>query len=213
VTKDTHTPGRPRTTRPPSTSRAASSQVYTHRNRTVAVPAGYLAVGYIQGVHGLHGELKVELFTDFPERFVSGTELLMGEVLTVVKITGARLHKQHLLLQLEGVNRREEAEALRGEWLFVNEADAVALDEGVYWVHDIIGLDVQTEEGDALGVVREVLFTGANEVYVIETPPGINRGRDLLLPAIEEVVRKVDLAAGCMTVHLLPGLVEEESTS
>jgi 16S rRNA processing protein RimM len=167
-----------------------------------------MAVGYVSGVHGLRGELKVELYTDFPERFAAGMELYMGEELAVVKVTGARRHQHHILLQLEGVNRREEADALRGAWLFVDEEDAVKLEEGVYWVHEIVGLQVQTESGETLGVIREVLFTGANEVYVVETPATVNQGRDLLLPAIDEVVRKVDLTTNRMTVHLLPGLLE-----
>lgn len=184
-------------------------QTYTHRNRTVVVPDGYLAVGYVGGVHGLRGELRVELYTDFPERFEPGMALYLGEALEEVAVVGARLHKNNLLLQVEGVNRREEADELRGSWLFIPESDAVALEEGSYWVHDIVGLAVETEAGDHLGTIKEVLFTGANEVYVVETPVTVNQGRDLLLPAIEEVVRAVDLEAQRMVVHLLPGLLDE----
>jgi 16S rRNA processing protein RimM len=108
----------------------------------------------------------------------------------------------------DGVNSRNQAEALLNAWLFVDEDHAVELESGLYWVHDIIGLDVQTQEGESLGVVREVLFTGANEVYVVETPPTVNQGNDLLLPAIDEVVKEVNLAARRITVHLLPGLLE-----
>jgi 16S rRNA processing protein RimM len=194
----------------PQPRRASPGRRYTHRNRTVTVPEGHLAVGYITGVHGLRGEVKVELYTDFPERFSPGAVLMLGEELEETTVVAARIHKQLLLLRLEGVQSREEAEALRGEWLFVPETEAVELEEGAYWVHDIIGLTVQTGEGQVLGVVKEVLFTGANEVYVVETPPEINRGRDLLLPATEEVIQAVDLAGGQMTVQLLPGLLEEE---
>jgi 16S rRNA processing protein RimM len=94
---------------------------------------------------------------------------------------------------------------LRGYWLFVDEEEAVELEEGTFFVHDILGLSVHTEEGALLGAVADVLFTGANEVYVVQ-------GKDLpqgevLLPAIEDVIRAVDLEAGRMTVRLLPGLL------
>jgi 16S rRNA processing protein RimM len=202
------TPRQPQTKRTPAALQAPTRRLYTHRNRTVAVPEGYLAVGLILGVHGLRGELKVELYTDFPERFTVGADLFIGEDLAKVEIIGARMHQQHLLLQLAGVESREQADKLRNLWLFVDEEDAAELADGVYWVHDIIGLTVQTENGEALGVIRDVLFTGANDVYVVETPPTVNSGRDLLLPAIAEVVRNVDLADQRMTVHLLPGLLE-----
>jgi 16S rRNA processing protein RimM len=184
-------------------------QTYTHRNRTVTVPAGYIVVGYVAGVHGLRGELRVELYTDFPERFVPGAILCLGEELNEVTVAGARLHKQLLLLRLEEVQSREQAEALRNQWLFVDEEDAVELVEGAYWIHDIIGLTVQTSDDQELGVVKEVLFTGANDVYVVETLPTVNHGRDLLLPATEEVIQTVDLVAGRMIVQLLPGLIDE----
>ena len=192
----------------PSASTTPARRPYPQRNRSITVPAGYLAVGFILGVHGLRGELKVELYTDFPERFIPGIHLYLGEALTKVKIVGVRPHQQYLLLRLAGVENRDQAEALRNHWLLVPETDAVKLDEGFYWVHDIVGLDGQDEGGQHLGAIRDVLFTGANEVYIVETPPTFNNGQDLLLPAIDEVVRAVDLAAKRMTVRLLPGLVE-----
>jgi 16S rRNA processing protein RimM len=188
--------------------RASGNRLYSQRNRTVTVPAGYLAVGFVLGVHGLRGELKVELYTDFPERFTPGADLYLGEELVKVEIVAARMHQHHLLLRLAGVASREQADALRNRWLFVDETDAVELADGLYWVHDIVGLDVQDEAGVHLGTIREVLFTGANEVYIVETPPTVNNGHDLLLPAIDEVVRAVDLDANRMTVRLLPGLLD-----
>ena len=102
---------------------------------------------------------------------------------------------------------------MRGSWLFVDETEAVELEAGSYWVHDIIGLTVQTEAGELLGTIRDLIFTGANEVYIIETVETVNAGRELLLPAIEEVVRSVDLDAQLMTVRLLPGLLDEAPSS
>jgi 16S rRNA processing protein RimM len=202
-------PIRPAPARHPEREQAPGGQTYTHGSRTVTVPDGYLAVGYVQGIHGLKGELRVDLYTDFPERFAPGARLYLGDELEEVEVLSARLHKQLLLLQLAGVESRAEADALRGDWLFIRETDAAELEEGVFWVHDIIGMTVLSDQGVALGVVREVLFTGANDVYVVETPPHVNQGRDLLLPAIEEVIRSVDVEARQMTVFLLPGLLTE----
>lgn len=184
-------------------------EIYTYRNRSVAVPTGYLAVGHIVGVHGLRGELKIEPYTDFPERFTPGVQLFLGDDLEPVEVITARPHKNHILLQIEGVEHREQAEELRNTWLFIDEANAAPLDKDTYWVHDIIGMLVQTVEGEFLGTIREVLFTGANEVYIVETPATVNQGKELLLPAITEVIQQVDLAENLMTVHLLPGLSEQ----
>lgn len=171
----------------------------------VEVPAGYLAVGRIIGVHGIHGELKVEPYTDFPDRFAPGVVLAMGPTLEEVVIESGRTHKGHILLALEGMHDRNMADELRGLWLFVPEDEAVELEEDTFWVHDILGLKVVSEAGEALGVVFDVLFTGANEVYAVRTP----HGGELLLPAIDSVVRAIDLDARTMTVHLMAGLADE----
>lgn len=184
--------------------------VFTHRNRQVRIPDEHLAVGVIVGAHGLRGEVKVELHTDFPERFQPGVELLLGEALVPLRIENARPHKRHMLLQFDQVYSREAAEELRNQWLLIHEEQAVALDEETFWVHDIIGLHVRTEENRLLGEVTDVLFTGgANEVYVVEPEGDVNNGREILLPAIAEVVQKVDLAAGELVVRLQAGLLEE----
>lgn len=181
----------------------------------VDVPEGYLAVGKIVAVHGLRGELKVELYTDFPERFEAGVVLWASRGgnadLNEITIKSARPHKNMLLLSLEEVRTREDAEAMRGYWLFVDEDEAVELDEDTFFVHDILGLAVQTEEGVVLGKIADVLFTGANEVYVVQgkdLPQG-----ELLLPAIDEVIRAVDLEAGVMTVRLMAGMLDTDESA
>lgn len=188
--------------------RKPRGQVYRIRNQQVIVPNGYLAVGHIIGVHGLRGELKVELYTDFPERFESGAVLFLGTDLEEVTIGQVRPHKGHLLLTLEGVDDRTAAEALRGQWLFVDEADAAELEEGEFWIHDIIGLRVETEDGAVLGQVVDVLPTGANDVYIVRPAPGVNRDQEILLPAIADVILAVDVAAGTIQVRLPEGLLD-----
>ena len=168
-------------------------------------PPGYLAVGRLVGVHGMRGEVKVEPFTDFPARFDPGSVLLLGDDLEEVTVLASRPHKGNVLLMLSALSHRSDAELLRGQWLYVHEDEAAPLDANSYWVHDILGMDVVTDEGTALGQVYDVLFTGANEVYVVRTP---DSPRELLLPAIDEVVVGVDVATRRMTVHLIPGLLE-----
>lgn len=194
-------------TRPPR----RKQQVYRVRNQEVVVPDGYMAVGHIVGAHGLRGEVKVELYTDFPERFAPGETLLLGVDLTEVEIISVRPHKQNLLVYFDGVSDRTAAESLRNLWIFVPEADAAELADGVYWIHDIIGLRVLEEDGRELGVITDVLATGANDVYVVRHNAGQSPAQELLLPAIPDVVSAVDLAQGVMTVHLLPGLLDAES--
>ena len=178
------------------------------RRRSAPVPEGYLAIGRILGAHGLRGEVKVESHTDFDSRFAPGQQLLIGEELHLTEIAAARPHKGIFLLTFDEITDRVAAESLHYEWLFIPEDAAMKLDEDSFWVHDIIGLTVQTESLKPLGKVTDVLFTGANEVYIIQPAPGINRDRELLIPALADVIRAVDLEAGTVTVRLLPGMLE-----
>ena len=122
-----------------------------------------------------------------------------------------RPHKQNLLVQLGGVVDRTAAERLRGLWLFVPESEAAELAEGFYWIHDIIGLRVVEAEGGVLGEIVQVLATGANDVYIVRPGAGQNRGQEILLPAIPDVVQAIDLAQGTMTVRVPDGLLDAES--
>jgi 16S rRNA processing protein RimM len=166
---------------------------------------GHFAVGKVVGVHGLKGEVKVDSYTDFPERFAAGAVLVLGDELEPLTVRESRPHKGHLLVGFEEIEGRDDAETLRGEWLYVPEHAASELGENVYWVHDILGMKVISDEGVALGVVDDVLFTGANEVYVVHR--GVGKP-DLLLPATDEVIRIVDVPGRRLTVHLIPGLLD-----
>lgn len=192
----------------PHRRRPTGGTTYYQRNQEVFVPDGYLAIGRVTTAHSLHGEMRVELYTDFPERFAPGTAVFVGTELHKTVVEAARPHKNSLLIKLAGVDDRTQAEALRAVWLFIAEDQAVPLEADTYWVHEIIGMTVITESGDVLGTITDVIFTGANEVYVVEQPTNEDKKKELLLPAIADVVRTVDVAQKRMVVHLLPGLGE-----
>ena len=172
-----------------------------------ALEPRYLVVGQIAGAHGLQGELKVKLLTDDPNRFSQLDQVFLGlndEEPTARKLQGYRLHKDRALLQLEGCNDRATAQTLRGLLVQVPREEAIPLEEDEYFEHQILGLSVWTVDGTCLGTIEEIVYTGAHEVYVIQNPaPG---QREILIPAIKDVVLEVDLDAGRLTVELLEGL-------
>lgn len=176
-----------------------------------AVPEGYLAVGRVITAHGTRGEVSVDPFTDFPEeRFAAGNSMLLGEDMEEAEIATARPHKGRMLVRFGHVTNRDDAEALRGSWIYIAEEDAAELDEDTYYIHQIVGLTAQTGDGQILGTVQDVLFTGANEVYVVKPAAGVNEGREILLPAIGEVIAAVDIEGGRLVINLLPGILNPE---
>lgn len=165
------------------------------------LPPEYLSVGEIVAPFGLRGELKVLLDTDFPELILAATHLYIGDPPIRYAVEWARQVRGMVRLKLVGCDSREAAEALRGQLVQVLAEEAPSPGEGEYYYHQLIGLEVWSEEGEYLGRVIEVFPTGSNEVLVVRGGTG-----EILLPAIEEVVRVVDLAAGRLWVHLLEGL-------
>lgn len=166
-------------------------------------PSGYFAIGRIVGAHGIRGEVKVTVMTDYPERFRPGARIYLGmaEACAPTEIQTVRAHKGVLLVKLSTVPDRNLAETLQGQYLLIPADQAMPLAEHEYYVHDLIGLAVESTAGEALGVLTEILFTGANDVYVVVGPAG-----ETLLPALRDVIIGVDLAARKMTVALPPGL-------
>jgi 16S rRNA processing protein RimM len=161
-------------------------------------PDRALLVGRIVGAHGLRGEIRVNPVTDFPERFEPGSELWIdGEPVTVGT---SRWDRRLVYVKLRGVSTRAAAEALVGKELHVPEESSL-LGEGQFFRHDVIGLRVREEDGDELGRVVDILHTGANDVYVVHGERG-----ELLLPALDDVVKQVDVGRGEMVVALMEGL-------
>ncbi len=165
----------------------------------------YLAVGLLRKPHGLRGDILLTVMTDFPERLRPGTFLFFGDEKRQVKITRRRPHNDGLLLGFEGIATPEQAAKYTGKTVFVPAEDRPPLPEGEYYHHQIIGLNVFDETGASLGVVSEILETGANDVYVVTG----EAGREILIPALKDVLLEINLEQKSMKVHLLPGLIEE----
>jgi 16S rRNA processing protein RimM len=168
----------------------------------------FLAIGPVVGAHGLRGELKVAILTDDPQRFGLLDRVFVGqedESPVARAIEGFRLHKGRALLRLEGCTDRTAAEALRGYLVQIPSEESLPLEEGEYYEHQILGLEVWTASGEYLGELVEIIYTGANDVYVVE--PSDANGKDILVPALEDVVLDVDLDAGRLVVELPVGLL------
>ncbi len=165
-----------------------------------------MAIGRVLKPWGVHGELKLEVLTGFPDQLGRLKHVYLGD--EAVRHDVVRFHWQGdgLLLQLADVRDRNEADSLRGQLVQVAREEAAPLQAGQFYEHQIVGLSVVTVDGQSLGQVVEVLATGANDVYVVQGPRG-----EILLPARVEVVRAIDVDAGTMTVSLLPGLMPEDA--
>lgn len=161
-------------------------------------------VGVITSTHGLKGEVKVFPTTDDPERFrkLKKVTLDLGSEKRQLKVRKVSFFKQFVILGFEGLDTIEDVERLRGKDLLVDRKDAIALPEGRYFIADLIGLRVINEQDEEIGILQDVLETGANDVYVAVRPDG----RELLLPVIDECVLETDPDAGYVRVHVMPGL-------
>jgi 16S rRNA processing protein RimM len=164
----------------------------------------FIAIGRVIRPHGVRGELAVEVLTDFPERFDAIQAIYLGDPQQADKwqVASTRWHKDRILLTLPGCEDRTTAEGLRGLLVQIPIEEAMSLPEDEYYPYQLVGLDVVTVEGDELGRLSEVIFTKANEVYVVVGPRG-----QILLPAIADVVDRVDLDSGRMVVRLIDGLL------
>ena len=168
-------------------------------------PPAWIVVGRIVRPHGLRGEVRVRLETDFPERLARRRRVYLRQegALTPAEITGVRPHGGAVLVTLRGVDSVEAAQRLRGAELVVARRALPPLGPDEYYLFEIVGLRVRTEDGRLLGVVTEVARSLAHDVYVVRGGKG-----EILVPALKTVVREIDLDRGRMTVELPPGLVE-----
>jgi len=163
----------------------------------------FLVIGRILKPHGVRGEVRVEILTELPERFNWLEEAYIGNENPIPrKIEGIRFHKSWVLLKLEGCNNRDSANGLRSQMVQVPEDEGLPLEEGEYYLYQLIGLQVYEEDGGKLGVISEVIETKANNVFVVK-----NADDEILLPDISDVIRDIDFDIGIVTVRLMPGLI------
>ncbi|MDO4488784.1 MAG: ribosome maturation factor RimM [Eubacteriales bacterium] len=165
-----------------------------------------LRVGVIVRTHGIRGEVKVYPTTDSPDRFgdIETCILRHDNRVKQLKVESARYFKNLVILKFEGIDNINDITPYIGYDIYVKREDGVPLEEGEYYIADIIGMDVYDENRNKLGVIRDVLETGANDVYIVER----TGKKDLLIPATEECLLDVDVEKSEMTVHLLEGLLE-----
>ncbi len=166
-----------------------------------------LRVGIITKTHGIRGEVKVYPTTDSPLRFDEIKHVRIeqrGRDLGDCRIVSVKHFKDIVILKLEGFDDMDAAEALKGAELYIPRDEGAALQEGEYYIADIIGMDVVADDGMHLGVVKDVMETGANDVYVVEREDG----KELLIPAIKDCILDTNIDANVLTVHLLDGLME-----
>lgn len=165
-----------------------------------------LQVGVITTTHGVRGEVKVFPTTDDAERFKKLKEVILdtGKEQLKLEITQVKFFKNLVILKFKGIDNINDVELYKGKGLYITRDNAVKLKKNEYFIADLMGLSVTTDEGEALGNITDVLQTGANDVYVIEQKDG----SELLIPAIKDCILDVNMEQGSMQVHLLDGLRE-----
>ena len=165
-----------------------------------------LQVGVITSTHGIRGEVKVFPTTDDAGRFKKLKQVILdtGKEKMDLEIAGVKFFKNMVILKFQGIDDINEVQKYCKLGLFVTRENAVKLKKDEYFIADLIGLSVISDEEEDLGMIKDVLQTGANDVYVVTMPDG----GELLIPAIRQCIKEVDIAGGRVVVHLLEGLRE-----
>lgn len=164
-----------------------------------------LEVGQIVNIFGIKGEVKVMPFTDDITRFddLEKVYVKTKKEEKLYKIQNVRYHKNMVLIKFENIETPEQAELLRNAFLEIDRENAIPLEEGTYYIADLIGMEVYSDDGNKLGIVEDIYNTGANDIYVVKN----DLGKQILLPGIKEVIKEVNLDTEKITVHLIPGLI------
>lgn len=164
-----------------------------------------LQVGVISSTHGVRGEVKVFPTTDDVTRFrqLKKVYLDTGREMLPLEIQNVKFFKQFAILKFKGIDNINDIEKYRGKSLMIDREDAVDLDEDEYFIADMIGMKVCTEDGSEFGTLKDVMETGANDVYIIDS---LEHG-EVLIPAIRECILDVDMDEERMTIHLMEGLM------
>ena len=164
-----------------------------------------LQVGVITQTHGIRGEVKVFPTTDDPTRFQDLKHVLLdtGQETLPLEIENVKFFKQFVILKFKGYDNINDVERYKRCPLLVERSEAVPLEEDEYYITDMIGIQVTTDEGEDFGVLKDVMATGANDVYVIDHPSA----GEVLVPAIKECILEVDIPGRKMKIHVMDGLI------
>lgn len=165
----------------------------------------WVTIGVVSGAHGIQGEIKVVPMTDDPQRFRLLDQIYLDFSANNLKsytIQRVRFQKRTILLKLEGIEDRSTVEQLQGIELKIPRESCLELPDDQYYIFQIIGLAVYSTDGQWLGKLSDVMQMPANDVYVVQ-----NGEQEILIPAIKDVIKKVDLETGVMTIELLEGLL------
>lgn len=164
-----------------------------------------LQVGVISSTHGVRGEVKVFPTTDDVKRFKKLKKVILdtGKEQLPLEIEGVKFFKQFVILKFRVIDNINDIEKYKGKRLLVDREHAVKLKKDEYFIADMIGMDVFTEDGELFGALKDVMETGANDVYIIE----MSDGKEVLVPAIKQCILDVDIENRKMVIHLLEGLV------
>ncbi len=165
----------------------------------------FIEIGRVVNTHGIRGNLKIQPWCDDPEVFYDLEEIYIDD--KRYEIENAGLHKTSVLLKVKGIDSINDAEPLKNKTAYVERSALGELPEGTYYICDLMGLEVKTEDGEVLGVIDDIIKTGSNDVYVLKDETQ-KRKQPILIPVIDEVVKEVNIEAGYVTVKLLKGLID-----
>ena len=164
-----------------------------------------LEIGQIVNTFGVKGMVKVRPFTDDIKRFdkLKYVYVEKNKNQTKYEIEEVKYHKDMVLIKFKNIDKLEQAEELKNSYLTITRDSAEKLEEGRYYIVDLLGLEVYSDEQILLGTLEDIFNTGSNDIYVVKN----NQGKQILLPAIQDVIKQIDIEHKKIIVHLLPGLI------
>lgn len=166
----------------------------------------FIVIGHIGKPHGIQGALSVTLLTDYPEQFHTLQQIYIEHSAAhkeLFEIASAKIQKNKVILQLQGINTRNQAEEMVGRYIVLPRESCRELPDDTYYIFDLIGITVRTDDGAVIGKIEDIMEMPANDVYVVR-----NEDREYLIPAIKDVIKKIDMASREMLITPLEGLLE-----
>jgi len=164
----------------------------------------FVIIGKFRKPHGIRGEIRMTVLTDFTDLLKAGMTIYVGDRYQPYTIRSIRSHGGDLLVSLEELPDRTAVEIFRNIMVYMKADDTPELPDGDYYLHQMVGLEVVTDQDQKLGTIKEIILTGANDVYLVDT----STGKDILLPAIDDVVLEINQEEGFVLVHIIPGLLD-----